>query len=83
MLYVLAKSLICLALDAELSLLRESDVCKLTKELDREKIKRKQLEVKLKKVKHDHDTTPKLRLCRVYYSYSGLIILISCDTSKH
>jgi hypothetical protein len=82
MLYVLAKSL--MALDAELSLLRESDVCKLTKELDREKIKRKQLEVKLKKVKHDHDTTPKLRLCRVYYySYSGLIILISCDTSKH
>lgn len=57
---------ICLDLDAELTALRESDVSKLTKELDREKIKRKQLEAKLKKVKEDHDTTPKLRLCHGY-----------------
>ena len=49
--------------DAELNSLRECDAHKLTKELEREKIKRKQLEVKLKKMKDDHDSTPKLRLC--------------------
>ena len=56
-------------LDNELSMLRESDVCKLTKELEREKIKRKQLEIKLKNVKQDHDTTSKLRLCHILVIY--------------
>mgnify|MGYP002804303851 FL=1 len=48
-------------MDAELTMLREGDVSKLNKELEREKMKRKQLEVKLKKLKQDHDTIPKLR----------------------
>ena len=65
----------CLDLDAELSALRDSDVSKLAKELDREKIKRKQLEAKLKKVKEDHDSTPKLRLC-YRYCYSNKFALI-------
>jgi predicted RNase H-like nuclease (RuvC/YqgF family) len=55
--------------DAELSVLRDSDVSKLTRELEREKIKRKQLEAKLKKVKQDHDSTPKLRLCCIIVQF--------------
>ena len=66
----------CLDLDAELTALRESDVSKLAKELDREKIKRKQLEAKLKKVKEDHDSTPKLRLCHRYCYRNKFALII-------
>lgn len=53
--------------DAELSTLRECDVSKMTKELEREKIKRRQLEIKLKKAKRDEDSATKLRSLHVYY----------------
>ncbi|XP_028398161.1 GRAM domain-containing protein 4-like [Dendronephthya gigantea] len=66
-------------MDAELSMLRDSDVCKLTKELEREKIKRKQLEVKLKKVKHESDNTPKLRRRRQHHEESTSESLRSAD----